>query len=105
MNKRARVKADDDDGTDNRKIAEVIGVIGAREDDTPATAAALAMIFEFSIHEWLFGLNLKQAEELRDVLLSLKDRGQNDFVIKSIAAFVPQIEALNIRYSKSQRWL
>ena len=103
MSKRARGSADDD-GSDNRKIVEVLGVIGTVEGDSTAVADALAMK-EFNINEWLNGLNLKKAEELKDLLLGFKDRGQNDFVIKAIAKFVPQMTALDIRYSKPQRWL
>ena len=90
--------------TDSRKIVEVIGVIGTVEGDSTAVADALNLK-EFKINEWLNSLDLKKTEELKDVMLGLANRGQNDFVIKSIAKFVSEVDALDIRFSKSQRWL
>ena len=93
---------EEEDG-DSRKIVDVIGVMDTVDGDSKAVADALAL--NIDINGWLNGLDLKKASELKDVMLGLANRGQNDFAIKSIAKFVSEVDALDIRFSKSQRWL
>ena len=96
MNKRARGKADDDDGRGGwGKIPEVVGDFTVRDgEDTPAVVAALNNA-EMEIEKWLDGLGKDDAQKMKDVMLKNEKRGHADQFIKELSTFNPYITSLN----------
>jgi hypothetical protein len=79
-------------GISGTGIGEVLGEVSVVETDHPVVKEVLAKSFQ--LDEWLTTMPLATAQELRDLTIEHTGRGLNDFVVKQMAAYHPQLTRL-----------